>query len=146
MSEDSREMTLNKAIVRHARRCVVALLILLFGSMPAMAAQTLDFSAVTSKAQAEQLVREGKLVRILLFPAQFGGEDSPENSTYVPPAIVDALALVEGTIGRIVREGTADKLDVVPEYHGRSFVPARIRMHVTRAGEAGGFHPVVEIW
>lgn len=33
-----------------------------------------DYSNVTSREIAEQLVAEGKLHKILLFPAEFGGE------------------------------------------------------------------------
>jgi len=105
-----------------------------------------DFSAVTSLAAAEALARKGKLVRILLFPAEFGGEDIAENAVYITPEAAAARELILGTLHRFTKEGLIDKLDVTPDYKGDSFVPSRIVMHATHSKKKGGFEPTIEVW
>ena len=105
-----------------------------------------DFSAVGSLEQARQLAAEGKLVKILLFPAEFGGQDIPHNIAYVPAHTKEAKDAITRTLIRMVEEGSIDKLVVEPDYKGSSFVPARIRMRATHSGKAGRFEPVIEIW
>ena len=110
------------------------------------AAMKPDFSAVTSLAVAEALARQGKLVRVLLFPAEFGGEDIRENAVYITPEAAAARELILGTLHRFVAEGLVDKLDVTPDYKGDSFVPSRIVMHATRSKKKGSFEPTIEVW
>ncbi|MDF0486811.1 hypothetical protein PX554_01610 [Sphingomonas sp. H39-1-10] len=110
------------------------------------AAMKPDFSAVTSRAAAEALARQGKLVRILLFPAEFGGEDVPENAVYITPEAAAARELILGTLQRFAKEGLIDKLDVTPDYKGDSFVPSRIVMHATHSKKKGSFEPTIEVW
>lgn len=106
----------------------------------------MDFSDVTSRARAEQLAAEGRLVRILLFPAEFGGEDSELNAVFVPPAIVGIRAMLIGTLTRFIEQGLIDRMTVTPEYRGDSFVPARLRFHASHSTRRGEFIPVIEIW
>jgi hypothetical protein len=115
-------------------------------SQPLAAEEPVDLSAVTSLEQAQRLADEGKLFKILLFPAEFGGEDVPPNIIYVPAGIKEAKDLITHTLVGMVEDGSIDKLVVEPEYKGSSFVPARIRMHATHSGKPGQFDPVIEIW
>lgn len=106
-----------------------------------------DFSHVRSLAQAKELVNEGKLFKVLLFPEEFGGKDIPPNVVYVPRGIPEARERVIGTLLRLAREGTIDRLEVNPEYKGDSFVPSKIRMRAWHSGKQGGeFQPSVDIW
>jgi hypothetical protein len=105
-----------------------------------------DFTAVRSREAAEALVAKGELVRILAFPAEFGGEDRPENRLYVTPAAATARAALVGSITRMIRDGSLDQLKVEPEYRGDSFVPASIRMKAWHSKKPGSFEPVVEVW
>lgn len=105
-----------------------------------------DFSNVRSAADAERLAKEGKLVRVLLFPAAVGGEDTPQNVVYVPPQAAATQELIIGTLVRFVDEGTIDKLNVAPEYRGDSFIPVRIRYDAYHSSRPGRFEPVIEIW
>jgi len=105
-----------------------------------------DYSNITSREIAEQHVAQGKLYKILLFPAEFGGEERPENITYVPPGIPEIKDQLTGTLIRSTRDGLIDNLRVTPEYKGNSFVPARIRMFATHKTKKGSFNPVIEIW
>ncbi len=105
-----------------------------------------DYSQVTSLAAARALAAEGKLVKILLFPAELGGEDVPENVAYIPPYAAEARQLVIGTLRRFLADGLIDKLEVVPEYRGKSYVPTKLVMHATHSKTPGSIHPTVEIW
>jgi len=105
-----------------------------------------DFSEVKSLAAAEALAAQGKLVKILLFPAEFGGEDIPQNVVYVTHAAADAREIMLGTLMRLVREGVVNKLDVKPEYRGTSFVPIRILITARHRTGPGSFVPVIEVW
>lgn len=105
-----------------------------------------DYSAVTSREAADRLVSQGKLFKILLFPAEFGGEARPENIVYVPAGIPGIKDQLTGTLVRFVKQDLIDNLRVEPEYKGHSLVPARIRMFTTHKDKAGSFNPVIEIW
>ncbi|QJU56921.1 hypothetical protein HL653_03135 [Sphingomonas sp. AP4-R1] len=105
-----------------------------------------DFSAVRSRADAEALVAKGELVPILLFPAEFGGEDRPENRTYVPPFVVEIRARLIGTIGRMLDEGSVNQMTVHMSYHGKSFIPASIQFRAFHSEKGGSFEPVITVW
>ncbi|MEM8919224.1 MAG: hypothetical protein AAGE37_10225 [Pseudomonadota bacterium] len=105
-----------------------------------------DYSHVTSAAAARALAEEGKLTKILLFPAEFGGEDRPGNVVYVPPEAAAAKDLVTGTLIRYVEEDLIDNLTVDAEYKGDSFIPSRILMKATHSSKDGTFNPTISIW
>ncbi|HEX7874509.1 MAG TPA: hypothetical protein VF475_16470 [Sphingobium sp.] len=105
-----------------------------------------DFSAVTDRRKAGVLVRQGKLVKIHLFPSELGGPDTHENIGYVTPEGAAALSLAIGTLKRFTAEGLIDNMTVNPEYRGASIVPTRIAMHATHRSKKGEFNPSVEIW
>lgn len=124
-------------------------------AMPALAVSALvhssemvrpDFSAVTSLAAAKALAAKGRLVEVLLFPAELGGQDLPENRVYITPEAAAAQRLMIGTLQRFVREGLINKMTVEPEYKGDSYIPSRIVMHATHSKKKGGFSPTIEIW
>ncbi|MCW6534947.1 hypothetical protein [Sphingomonas lycopersici] len=105
-----------------------------------------DFSAVTSVAAARKLVADGYLVESLAFPAELGGPPDKENIIYLPPAVVTTRALVIGTLKRMSRDGSIDRMKVEPDYRGDSIVPARLRMTAWRSGEKTKFEAVIEVW
>lgn len=112
----------------------------------ANAGDQLDFSHVDSLQKAEELAEQGQLFKILLFPAEFGGEDIPPNTVYVPAGIPEIKDKITGTLIRLVEEGLIDNLTVNPEYKGSSFVPSRIVMQTSHSGRPGEFNPTIEIW
>ena len=131
----------------HTRRDLAGLAaVLMLSGAPGMSETRPDFSNVTSREQAQRLAAQGQLVRILLFPAEYGGEDIEQNAVYVPPAIVPVREALIGTLGRMIEAGQINKLEVTPEYSGSSFVPTRIRMHAWHDARSGEFSPVIEIW
>lgn len=115
--------------------------------MGAISADTpLDYSGVDSREKALELVKEGKLYKILLFPAEFGGDDIPQNVVFVPAGIPEIKDKITGTLMRFVQEGLIDNLQVNPEYKGNSFVPSKINIKTSHSDKAGEFNPIIEIW
>lgn len=144
--------------LRHQARLMRALAVLLV--LPLFALWTLpppavaqeadrpvpDFSDVTTKAAALRLVRQGKLVEILYFPAEFGGPDEPHNVGYITPEAAEVREIAIGTFGRFADDGVIDKLEVVPDYKGDSVVPGSITMTGTRSGKDGSVGTTIEVW
>jgi hypothetical protein len=108
------------------------------------AATGFDYRQVTSVEAAEALVRQGRLVRLLLLPVDFGGADVPHNSVYVPPFVVELKDSIDrDIILPLAQEGRITQYAAQPEYAGESFVP--VALHVT-AWEPGSFNTVIRIW
>lgn len=105
-----------------------------------------DFSQVRNEAAAKELVAQGKLVAIHLFPAEFGGADERVNITYVTPEAAAARELILGTITRMIGEGLIDQLTVEPNYKGDSFVPSSLSMKAWHSEQEGRFEPKIEVW
>jgi hypothetical protein len=105
-----------------------------------------DYTNIKTRADAEQLVRQKKLVKVHLFPIELGGADNEENTTYISPEAAGARELVIGTLRRFVKEGLINKMDVEPEYKGESFVPSRIIFHASHSDKVGSFEPSIEVW
>ena len=106
----------------------------------------MDFSEVTSREAALKLVAKGKHYKVLLFPAEFGGEDVTANVVYVPPGIPEIKEQLTGTLVRFVNEGVINQLEVMPEYRGNSFVPSKIHIKARHSDRDGGFEPSIDIW
>jgi hypothetical protein len=113
---------------------------------PSPPSPALDYSQVTSREAAVKLEAEGKLFKVLLFPAEFGGEDVAVNVVYVPAGIPGIKDQITGTLIRFFNEGLIDKLTVQPEYKGNSFVPSKIHLKATHSQKGGGFEPTIDIW
>lgn len=105
-----------------------------------------DFSHVTSNEAVMKLASEGKLVKMLMMPAELSGADVPENVLYVPPGVLESQKQVTDKIIGLVKEGLNIKLKVVPEYKGNSFVPAKIHIAATHAEKRGNFEQTIDIW
>ncbi|MDB5470772.1 MAG: hypothetical protein JWR84_2332 [Caulobacter sp.] len=110
------------------------------------AENALDFSDVTSRSMAEELVKQGRLETIFLFPTELGGEDRPENITYVPVGVGEAQALIIGTLTHYMEDGLVDQMTVEPSYRGDSFIPTQIRYVARHSTKAGVFTPTLDIW
>lgn len=107
-----------------------------------------DFTAVTTKAAAHRLVREGKLVKIHFFPTELGGPaKDPRNIGYITPEAAEARALLIGTLERFRDDGLIDQMSITPDYKGESIIPTRIRFKAWRGERNGGeIETVVEVW
>jgi hypothetical protein len=118
----------------------------MFGWFKKKAAQTdgPDFSAIDSVVKAEASARRGELEKLFLMPLEFGGEETPPNTVYVP---VGVAAIKEGidndVIGPLVEEGKVTSYTASPQYQGSSVIPTAIRIVASDAGE---FSTTIKIW
>lgn len=103
-----------------------------------------DFSGIDSPAKAEELFRRGDLEKLLLMPLEFGGQDIPVNTLYVPVGVADIKAGIDNNvIGPLAAEGKITKYKATPEYKGKSFVPIAIKIVASDPGE---FSTTINIW
>jgi hypothetical protein len=103
-----------------------------------------DFSAVDSRAKAEELVSRGELHKLLLMPAEFGGPDIPQNTVYVPAFAAEMKTHIDRNIvAPLVANRTTTQYEAAPQYEGRSFVPISIKIVATNPGS---FTANVAIW
>ena len=105
-----------------------------------------DFSAITTKAAANKLVRKGELVKVRLFPSELGGPDDPDNIVYVTPFAAQARTLLIGTLVRQMKEGLIDRMEVEPDYRGASIIPTKITMTAWHGSKKGSFGAAINIW
>jgi len=103
-----------------------------------------DFSEIDSRAKAEELFRRGQLEKLLLMPLEFGGEDIPVNTLYVPIGVADIKAGIDNNvIAPLAAEGKFTKYTATPEYQGKSFIPIAINIVASDPGE---FSTTINIW
>jgi hypothetical protein len=109
---------------------------------------TPDFAAVTTKAAANRLVREGRLVKIHFFPIELGGPAKDRlNIGYITPEAAEAHSLLISVLERDVEDGAIDEMRIMPVYRDSSIIPTRIRFKAWHSQRAGGeFEMVVEVW
>lgn len=103
-----------------------------------------DYSYVDSLAKARELCALGQLEKLLLMPPEFGGEDIPQNVTYVPLGFAAMKAGIDqNVVGPLAAQGKVTRYAATPEYQGRSFVPTAINIMASTPEE---FSATVRIW
>jgi hypothetical protein len=102
-----------------------------------------DYSHVTSRELAFDLVQRGELVALLLFPEMFGGDDRPENIVFVPTFAAEAKVRTDGKIWSLAVDGTITEYAAKPSYSADSFVPIVLTVH---AYDPGRFIHIIRIW
>jgi hypothetical protein len=103
-----------------------------------------DFSDITSRAKAEELFRRGDLEKVFLMPLEFGGQDNPLNTLYVPVGVAAIKAGIDNNvIGPLAAEGRITRYKAIPEYQGDSFIPIAIKVI---ASDPGDFSTTINIW
>jgi hypothetical protein len=104
----------------------------------------LDFSQVDSATKTRALYQTGHLHKMLLIPAEFGGDDIPPNVVYVPEL---ALKMKQGVdrnvIAPLVEQKRVSRYRANPTYEGRSFIPSSIEIV---AFDPGSFSTRIAIW
>lgn len=105
-----------------------------------------DFAAVESLAAAQELAKAGKLVPVLLFPAEVGGPDIPPNTVYVTPEAAAERAKALATIIAMLEADRINQMDVKPAYKGKSVVPSRIVMKAWHTGKGETFEMTIPVW
>jgi hypothetical protein len=104
-----------------------------------------DFSLIISSIAAENACSDGRLIKVLLFPIELGGQDQVDNVVYIPPHAWDIKRQSTAELLVAVREGMTD-VAVVPEYRGSSFVPTTLKVSATKPGLSMGYELEIKIW
>lgn len=103
-----------------------------------------DFSAIDSRSKAEKLCRKGDLEKVFLLPREFGGQDVPQNTLFVPLGLAGVKAGIDNNvIAPLVAEGKITQYQATPEYQGKSFIPVAIKIV---ASNPGNFQTTINIW
>jgi hypothetical protein len=103
-----------------------------------------DFSGVESREKAEELFRQGVLEKLFLRPLEFGGEDHPLNSVYVPVGVAALKSGIDNNvIGPLAAEGKVTKYKATLEYQDNSLIPIAIKI---TASDPGDFSSTINIW
>jgi len=113
---------------------------------PNAEAKPMDFSHVTSRAQADALVKRGELVKIWLFPKRFGGPEVRENVGYVPAGTEVALDFAHDRISGLIELKADDRMTVKPEYRGKSKVLKAITYVCHGAPDKPPITISIDIW
>ncbi len=103
-----------------------------------------DFSALDSREKVQAAAADGRLVPMLLMPAEFGGPAEGMNVVFVPEWAAEQKQRIDlGTVMSLAQQGKFTKYAAKPRYKGSSFVPSSV---VIRAHDPGDFTATVEIW
>ncbi|WP_445383002.1 hypothetical protein [Robiginitalea sp. IMCC43444] len=102
-----------------------------------------DFSDIDSIEKAIALYEKGELSKIYMMPLEFGGEDIPANTLYVPEFVQEFKEGFDRIVEKLLLDGKKLSFDANPEYKGRSFIPSRLTLEVS--GEAE-FIETIDIW
>jgi hypothetical protein len=90
----------------------------------------LDFSTIDSNEKAIELFDKGQLVKLYLMPLDFGGQDSPMNTLFVPKFANDKKNAFDSTVIDMIESGLKLGYSVSPEYKGSSFIPSKLIIHL----------------
>lgn len=104
---------------------------------------SLDFKTVDSKEKAFELYKKGELVRIYLFPIEYGGQEEEINAVYVPSFVEDLKTRFDNMVGRLLEQGQVNNYTASPKYKGKSHVPSKLVLTTTGTGS---INETIEIW
>jgi hypothetical protein len=94
--------------------------------------QPIDFATIKSREKAEALHRAGVLQKLSLLPPEFGGDDRPANTIFVPPGVAKRKADIDQQIiGALIKARKISKYSAKPEYEAGSVVPISLTITVS---------------
>jgi hypothetical protein len=103
-----------------------------------------DFSALDSLEKVTAAADRGELVKLLLMPEEFGGDDIPPNTVYVPDWVAEKKnSIDQNVVLPMAQAGKANRYSASPGYQGSSFVPNAITIE---ARDPGSFNLTIAIW
>lgn len=88
-------------------------------------------------------VVRGNLVKVHLLPLEFGGEDTPGNTTYLPPEAARAKMAFDARVSARLQPEMELRYEADPEFDIPSLVPARLRM--TTIGDEDESSETIEV-
>lgn len=102
-----------------------------------------DFSDIDSNEKAIDLYEKGILSKIYMMPLEFGGEDIPANTLYVPEFVQEFKEEFDRIVEKLLLDGKKLSFEANPEYKGRSFIPSKLILEVSGDAE---FMETINIW
>jgi hypothetical protein len=96
-----------------------------------------------AREELDSLLGRGLVEKVLMWPAEFGGNDDPRNVTYLPPALAERKRAFDAEVRRRVEAGEDLDFKVTPEYDSDSFVPARL--HMQAGSSAAPLKEIIEV-
>jgi hypothetical protein len=80
-----------------------------------------------------ELRRSGRVVEVLLIPAEVGGRRIPANIIWLPPEAARGKATFDKVVVDRVKAGETVSYSARPEYRGDDMVPVRLRLEADAA-------------
>ena len=103
-----------------------------------------DFSDVDTAEKVQQLVRAGRLDKVLLLPEAFGGADIEVNVVYLPAGMGAIKARTDhNVVLPLAQEGKVTRYTATPTYAGKSRVPTSL---LITAKDPGDFSVTLRCW
>jgi len=102
-----------------------------------------DFPGTDSLEKAQQLYEQNVLAKLYLMPLEFGGQDAPHNTLYVPPVVRELKARFDTTVEELLEQDKKLSYSAEPEYKGRSFIPSKLHLSVRGDAELS---QSIDIW
>ena len=91
-----------------------------------------DFSRVDTPEKVRRLLAEGMLERVLLLPAEFGGEEIEPNIVHVPMGLAAIKAETDrNVILPLAEQGKVTRYVSTPTYVGKSRIPTAVQIEAT---------------
>src|SRR5262245_7573885 len=80
----------------------------------------------TPQEELDQLLRSGAVRKVLLLPSLLGGQDIPDNTTWLPPGAIREKEEFEATVAAHIENGKTLNCTFNLEYEGDSSIPAKV--------------------
>ncbi len=103
----------------------------------------LDFQDIDSSVKLQKYFHRGELVKILLMPREFGGQDTALNTLFVTESARNEKQDFDNKVLQIAGSGKKLFYNVSPEYKGRSMIASKL--HLSIIGEASLDH-TIHVW
>ncbi len=106
-----------------------------------------DYSSVDSQGKVDELLEQGVLEKLYLFPREFGGPDVPGNVCHVPAWATAMKSKIDHDIIQPrVAAGEFTQYTAKPVYEGKSFVPIAIDISAGPKANPSQFAGRVSVW
>ena len=105
--------------------------------------KVIDYSDIDSNEKALSFYKKGELSKIYLMPLEFGGQDIPMNSLYVPEFVQTFKERFDKMIEQLLIDGKNLSYSAEPEYKGKSFIPSNLIISVNGDSE---LKETINIW
>ena len=91
---------------------------------------SIDYMHIDSMDKLQKHFHYGDLVKILLMPKEFGGENSAHNMLYVTKAAMKEKQDFDQQILKIASGGKKLFYNINPEYKGKSYIPFNLHISI----------------